>query len=73
MEDKGLAATRDEDIEECIACGLPIVDGDLVHSDVSGGVIHAACCGPERDGYVGEDGEPLKINDPIPEPWIWRE
>lgn len=59
------------DIDTCIACAVPLVDGDMVYSDASGGCIHAACCGPERESYVGNDGEPLKDGDPIPEPWPW--
>jgi len=61
-----------EDIETCIACDAPFVDGDLVYSDHDGGCIHAACCGPERENYVNADGEPLKDDEPIPTPWIWR-
>jgi len=57
--------------ETCIACDVPFVDGDLVYSDASGGMIHAACCGPERESYTNADGEPLKNGEPIPAPWKW--
>lgn len=60
------------DAQACLACDVGISDGDLVHSDVSGGLIHAACCGPEREGYVGADGGPLKPDEPIPEPWEYK-
>lgn len=55
----------------CIACDEALRDGQEVYTDVSGGFIHAACCGPERESYVGPDGEPLKDGQPIPTPWIW--
>ncbi len=60
-----------DDIERCIACDVPLKDGDRVFSDVSGGSLHEGCCGPEPESYVGEDGEPLKPGDPIPKPYIW--
>jgi hypothetical protein len=53
----------------CIACNVALKDGDLVHHDASGGLIHAACCGPERESYTGADGDPLKEGEPIPQPW----
>jgi len=59
------------DAESCIACAEPLVDGDKVYPDTSGGFIHAACCGPGRESYVA-DGEPLKVGAPVPEPIIWR-
>jgi len=55
----------------CIACDETLRDGQEVYSDVSGGIIHAACCGPERESYVGPTGEPLKADEPIPTPWRW--
>lgn len=63
----------DDEREECIACEKAFVEGVPYYADVSGGFIHADCCGPERDGYVGADGEPLKPGEPIPEPAIWTE
>lgn len=57
--------------ESCLACDVPLQEGDEVLNDVSGGIIHARCCGPERESYVGEDGEPLKDGEPIPKPWKW--
>lgn len=56
----------------CVACGEPLRDGDSVYTDVNGGVLHAACCGPEREGYVNGDGEPLKDGEPIPAPYNFR-
>lgn len=58
----------------CEACGEPFEDGDLVYwmADDTGH-IHADCCGPERDSYVGPDGAPLKDGDPIPEPFAYRD
>ena len=58
-----------EDKIECEACERPIMLGQLVYADASGGLIHAHCCGPERDSYTGKDGGPLKPGEPIPEPW----
>ena len=52
--------------ERCIACGVPLVPGETVLSDAEGGIIHTACCGPEREAYTGADGEPLKPGQPIP-------
>jgi len=60
-----------DDTDTCIACAVPLVDGDMVYSDAGGGCIHAACCGPERESYVGNDGKPLKDGEPIPAPWPW--
>lgn len=56
---------------KCIACAKYFTEGDAYFADVSGGFLHAECCGPERESYVGEDGEPLKPGDPLPEPSIW--
>lgn len=58
-------------IHRCIACDLPLREGDLVMGDASGGLIHAACCGPERDSYVNAEGDPLGPDDPIPTGWEW--
>lgn len=57
--------------ERCIACERVMVDGDPYYPDASGGVLHAGCCGPERECYTGPEGEPLGPNDPIPEPAVW--
>lgn len=57
--------------ERCIACAKPLVEGDQYYLDASGGIIHAACCGPERESYVNlETGEPLADGEPIPVPLI---
>jgi hypothetical protein len=66
-----LAALRRTMAERCIACAEPLIDGQEVYFDASGGIIHAACCGPERESYTGSDGEPLKDGEPIPTPWRW--
>ena len=60
-------------IERCIACAKPFVEGDRYYPDVGGGFLHEQCCGPERESYVGDDGEPLKDGAPIPEPLVWDE
>lgn len=54
----------------CIACGQPLVPGDPYYQDADGGEIHASCCGPEREGYVNADGDPLGPDDPIPTPMV---
>jgi hypothetical protein len=59
------------DTPRCLACDEALRDGQEVYADVSGGIIHAACCGPERESYVGADGEPLRDDEPIPTPWRW--
>lgn len=56
----------------CIACDLVLKDGDVVLNDASGGIIHVACCGPEREAYTGADGEPLKDGEPIPAGYVWK-
>lgn len=66
-----LVDLEDEDASHCIACDQVMQDGQAYYSDASGGFIHAACTGPEREGYTGPDGEPLGPNDPIPTPAIW--
>lgn len=55
----------------CGICALGFIEGDPCLNDVELGPVHAACCGPERESYVGADGEPLKAGEPIPTPWIW--
>lgn len=58
-------------MSRCIACDETFVNGDKFFRDVSGGHIHAACAGPEREGYVDENDEPLVPDTPIPEPQVW--
>lgn len=62
----------ESDAETCIACEKRLEVGQRVMLDQSGGYIHADCCGPEREGYVNADGEPLGPNDPIPTGFIWE-
>lgn len=69
----GIRQGDEEYVEACIACAVPFKDGDMVHSDESGGCIHAACCGPEPESYVDEDGRALRPIDDIPDPWMWME
>lgn len=57
--------------ERCIACDDLLIEGQDVYHDAGGGIIHAACCGPERESYTGPDGEPLGDGDRIPTPWRW--
>ena len=59
------------DEDRCIACDVPLKDGDAYYPDADGGSVHAACIGPERECYT-RNGEPLKDGDCIPEPYIWR-
>lgn len=63
--------TPDDDTETCIACDIAFKDGDMVLNDESGGALHTACCGPERESYVNGNGEPLGPDDPIPEGYRW--
>lgn len=65
-------AQDESDETRCLACDLVIREGDEVFLDASGDIIHAACCGPERESYTGPGGEPLKDGEPIPRPWKWR-
>lgn len=69
-----LEPAPEEEAEICEACGEPFEDGDMVYwmADDTGH-IHADCCGPERESYVGPDGEPLKDGEPIPEPFVYRD
>ena len=68
----GLSGGAPDAVERCIACDLPLTAGDMVLDDASGGAIHVACCGPERESYVGADGEPLKDGEPIPTGHLWQ-
>lgn len=61
-----LGAIDAAETERCIACDEPLRTGEMVLPDYSGGLIHVSCCGPERESYVGEDGEPLAPGEPIP-------
>ncbi|NEV75608.1 hypothetical protein DYI24_00755 [Rhodopseudomonas sp. BR0C11] len=66
------ASSADTETVTCIACGEALKLDDEVLNDVSGGIIHAACCGPEHDSYVNlDDGSPIGPDDPIPTPWKW--
>lgn len=73
VQEVAQAAATAEDADCCIACESPLVAGDLVYWDVSDtGYLHAGCCGPERESYVNEHGEPLKDGDPIPQPFPYE-
>jgi len=62
----------DDAPEACIACDVALNEGDPVYPDIGGGYLHAACCGPEREGYVNmETGEPIGPGEPIPQPLKW--
>lgn len=54
-------------------CGSYIWVGQRVIRSVDTGVLHFDCCGPEPEGFVDENDEPLKPGDPIPTGWIWTE
>jgi hypothetical protein len=51
--------------ERCISCGGLLLDGDEVHNDVDGGVIHSRCCDP--NGFVDNDGNPTAA----PAPYVY--
>jgi hypothetical protein len=72
----GLLATaavirRHVNTPRCIACDEALREGQEVYADASGGFIHAACCGPARESYLGPTGQPLKAHEPIPPPRRW--
>lgn len=58
----------EDDKHRCGICDEPLIEGQMVLTDVELGEVHADCCGPERDSYVKnvETGEPLGPNDTIP-------
>lgn len=57
----------------CGICQEPMVEGQPAITDINMGDVHAACCGPEREGYVNlETGEPLGPDDPLPAPHPYR-
>lgn len=56
----------------CIACGEPLEEGGPMYHDRDGGYLHAVCCGPEREGFYGDDEGPLVEGDPVPRPFIWE-
>lgn len=62
----------DDGTDRCIACAAPLRTGERVLDDANGGVIHAACCGPERESYTGPDGEALGPNAPIPQGYAYE-
>ncbi|MDP3853649.1 hypothetical protein [Phenylobacterium sp.] len=68
----GVDCTVCDDVACCIACELPMKIGDPYYPDASGGFVHAACIGPERESYTLND-EPLGPDDPIPKPHIWED
>lgn len=65
-----LALANPDIIVECFVCAVPFKDGDPYYPDASGGSLHAACCGPERESYTIDD-RPLRDGEAIPEPSIW--
>ncbi|WBU27633.1 hypothetical protein OOZ54_13265 [Rhodopseudomonas palustris] len=69
---KAAAGGDDAGPETCVACGEALKLGDDVYDEINGGIIHAACCGPDRESYVDlDDGSPIGPDDPIPTPWKW--
>lgn len=65
------AAFLDEDEPEaCEACGEALQLGDPVYW--GDGLLHALCCGPERDGFHNANEAPLADGEPIPRPMIWN-
>ena len=62
------AVANSEDQEICFACEEPLLPGQLVLQDAEEGLMHRACCGPERDAFCNlETGEPLGPDEPLPE------
>lgn len=62
------AVANSEDQEICFACGEPLLPGQLVLQDVEEGLMHRACCGPEREAFCNlATGEPLGPDEPLPE------
>lgn len=64
----------DATVEACFICDEPFKPGDMVLPDVTEGLGHADCFGPDRDGYVTdvETGEPLRDDEPIPTGYPWE-
>lgn len=62
----------DPDAERCVACNVAFRAGEMVLPNADGGIIHIACCGPERESYVNGDGEPLADDEPIPTGYAWH-
>ncbi len=67
-EDIARAALSED--EACPICGIAFqADDDCLH-DFDLGIVHASCCGPERENYVNLDtGESLGPDDPLPTPF----
>jgi hypothetical protein len=54
--------------DHCFICAAPLVEGQMVLPDMSGGLGHRVCFGYDREGFVKdiETGEPLGPHDAIP-------
>lgn len=64
-----IVAGDDEDVSRCMACRVAFKEGDEYLPDVSGDLIHFACCGPGPGGFVDlATGEQLPEK---PKPLIW--
>lgn len=61
----------DESDDACGICLKPLKAGDPCLNDADRGAVHADCCGPEREAYVGADGQPLKDGEPLPTPFLY--
>lgn len=60
-------------VERCFICAEPLIDGEMVLNDVSGGTGHRACFGEDREGHCNPDtGEPLAPDEPIPEGYSYK-
>lgn len=77
LDDTGLAAALiayDPDAARCEACDERMEEGDTYFPDHNnGGVLHAECVGPEREGFTDGEGNPLAPDSPIPTPLTWSE
>ncbi|KQS76839.1 hypothetical protein ASG25_15580 [Rhizobium sp. Leaf384] len=61
----------DDEPEACHVCCEALQPGDPVYFS-DDGMMHAACCGPERECFYNEDEAPLVDGEPIPRPLIWN-
>lgn len=66
--------TITDEATPCEACGEAMKEGDAYYPDHNnGGVLHAECTGPEREGFTDSEGNPLADDAPIPSPLTWSE
>ncbi|WP_439604533.1 hypothetical protein [Shinella sp.] len=54
----------------CITCLQPLEEHDPAYYSEDG-IMHALCCGPERESFYNADERPLVEGEPIPRPFFW--